>query len=659
MGDRFNVRRTSTSLIQVRRWRTSKHGSCAAAMILLFSVAACGGGGGGEDSGSAQPSAPAPTLAFSASQSLVAQGNSVSLEWTSTNSSSCTASGDWSGSKSTSGNETISSLAQTSSFTLQCSGNGGSISRSIQVEVIPLPTVDLLADSGEVLFGEPIQLSWQSENATSCELVVPPAGSVPTSGSIELTVSGPGTYSFEITCSGDGGSANDTTVVIVLPPPEPVVSLNASSQSLAYQEFVELTWSASNADQCEASGSWSGARGVSGSESIGPLTEDSRFVLTCSGQGGSNSESVDISVTPPSVPVIQFSAIPDRGLPGLTTILSWSATTADSCEASSGWSGTKSTDGTEEIGPLQSSEDFEISCTGPGGSSAASVSVMIGPAPTLYMRPSQAFLTKGTSGHIEYLVTGATSCQASGAWSGERPATSTGFTCWADGRCGNGFEESFDPIAETSEFILSCSNEFGETAASTTVTVDAYCTGSDFQFSGSSRVSAGERAYLFGENTGFSSCLASGDWSGNQPSRFGVNTQPLLTSSQYTLSCDSPKGRANKIFSVGVDERPRPTIELKSNWSKFDSTETAIVVAPGGLNIDWDVQFVDDLSTCSRTGGWSGPIGSSTGSSSIDLSSPDTNVPFEFEMSCSNESGVSTVSIQVDWGRQQRSTDHT
>jgi len=48
----------------------------------------------------------------------------VTLTWNTVNASSCTASGGWSGTKATSGNETINNVTQTTTFTLSCTGSG-------------------------------------------------------------------------------------------------------------------------------------------------------------------------------------------------------------------------------------------------------------------------------------------------------------------------------------------------------------------------------------------------------------------------------------------------------------------------------------------------------------------------------------------------------
>ena len=97
-------------------------------LTSIFLISACGGGGGG---GSAP--APLPTIdsftASSLADTLV--GSTLQLSWTSTNATSCTASGAWTGSKSSSGTESVTvSINGTNTFSLICSGTGGSSTTS-------------------------------------------------------------------------------------------------------------------------------------------------------------------------------------------------------------------------------------------------------------------------------------------------------------------------------------------------------------------------------------------------------------------------------------------------------------------------------------------------------------------------------------------------
>jgi hypothetical protein len=57
-----------------------------------------------------------------------------------------------------------------------------------------------------------------------------------------------------------------------------------------------LTWSSTNASSCTASGTWSGSKAISGTQSTGTLTNTSVFSLTCTGSGGAVLQSAIVAV---------------------------------------------------------------------------------------------------------------------------------------------------------------------------------------------------------------------------------------------------------------------------------------------------------------------------------------------------------------------------
>ena len=73
---------------------------------------------------------------MSAGPTSISSGGSSTLTWSSTNATSCSASGGWSGSQSTGGSLSTGSILASSTFTLSCSGSGGTSSNSVTVSVI-------------------------------------------------------------------------------------------------------------------------------------------------------------------------------------------------------------------------------------------------------------------------------------------------------------------------------------------------------------------------------------------------------------------------------------------------------------------------------------------------------------------------------------------
>ena len=102
-------------------------------LISIF-ISSCGGGGGGGSEPSA-PATPLPVVNLSSSSSTSEINQDVTLTWSSTNASSCSASGDWEGSKSLSGSESVKIKKKgINTFTLRCTGSGGSSSKNVTVD---------------------------------------------------------------------------------------------------------------------------------------------------------------------------------------------------------------------------------------------------------------------------------------------------------------------------------------------------------------------------------------------------------------------------------------------------------------------------------------------------------------------------------------------
>ena len=243
----------------------------------------------------------APTVTLSASPTSVASGGSSTLSWSSTNATSCTASGAWSGSKATSGSASTGSLTASKEYTLSCTGSSGTTSQKVTVTVTsstPAPTVSIAASPTSVTSGGSSTLTWSSTNASSCSASGSWSGGKPTSGSAS-TGSLTANSTFTLSCIGAGGSASKSASVTVTASvtPAPTITLTANPTSVSSGGSSTLSWSTSYASSCSASGSWSGAKATSGSASTGALSATSNFTLSCSGSGGSTSKTVTVSVS--------------------------------------------------------------------------------------------------------------------------------------------------------------------------------------------------------------------------------------------------------------------------------------------------------------------------------------------------------------------------
>ena len=268
---------------------------------------------------------PAPTATLLANGGpgpvTIAPGTPVLLSWTSSNTTACVPSGTWGFGISLPPNGSLSYGTLTDpgtySFTITCSGLGGrsatsSVQISVQIVVTPVPTATLLANGGPgpvtIAPGTPVLLSWTTSNATACVASGTWAGTSLSSNGGSLTygtLSAPGTYAFNISCSGPGGtSATSSVQIVVTPVPTATLLANGGPGpvTIAPGTPVLLTWTTTNATACVASGTWAGASlsPNGGSLTYGTLTAPGAyaFSMSCAGPGGASAtSSVQIVVT--------------------------------------------------------------------------------------------------------------------------------------------------------------------------------------------------------------------------------------------------------------------------------------------------------------------------------------------------------------------------
>ena len=175
------------------------------------------------------------------------------------------------------------------------------------------PTVDFKADGSTgpitIPYNTSSNLTWNVENAGSCQASGAWSGTKSTSGSQSTGNLGAGTYIYTLTCTGPGGSESSSVTINVSNPPLPTVDLKANNSNgpinLYYGNVVNLSWTTENTSSCIASGDWSGAKSVSGSTSV-QLNAVKTFVFTLTCQNIANETEQDlvqvvVSANPPVV----------------------------------------------------------------------------------------------------------------------------------------------------------------------------------------------------------------------------------------------------------------------------------------------------------------------------------------------------------------------
>lgn len=167
------------------------------------------------------PPPPGPvTASLSASPGSISSGQSATLSWSSTNATSCSASNGWTGSKALSGTEVVSPTV-TTTYTINCTGSGGSAQGQVVVTVSATPpppstpTLTLSASPTSINPGQSSTLSWNATNVTSCSASNGWTGTKALSGT--QVVSPTATTTYTLACTGSNGNVTKNATVNVVP----------------------------------------------------------------------------------------------------------------------------------------------------------------------------------------------------------------------------------------------------------------------------------------------------------------------------------------------------------------------------------------------------------------------------------------------------------
>ena len=233
---------------------------------------------------------PLPTASISASPLMINSGKASTLTWSSTNATSCSASGGWSGALPASGSQSTGAITTTTSYSLTCTGPGGiSPAATVTVAVTAVPTATLTAKPTVVAAGGTSTLTWTSTNATACAASGGWSGARAGSGT-QVTGAITTTTLYSLTCSGAGGTSSvATATVTVAAAVVPTAALTANPTIVAAGGTSTLSWSSTNATTCTASGGWIGALASNGTQVTAAITTYTSYSLTCTGPGGTSS----------------------------------------------------------------------------------------------------------------------------------------------------------------------------------------------------------------------------------------------------------------------------------------------------------------------------------------------------------------------------------
>jgi uncharacterized protein (DUF1800 family)/Tfp pilus assembly protein PilX len=463
-----------------------------------------------------------------------------------------------------------------------------------------------------------VQLTWRSDDATSCTASGAPfTGTKPTSGTERLSDLTKGTKTFKLTCRGVGGSGSADVKVTVIA--KPTLTFSASKTQIAENTGTQLKWKATDATSCLASGDWSGSQNTSGSFNTGNLSSDKTYTLTCSGLNGEVKETVKVQVV--GAPKVTLTVSDTLVAPGESVRITWAVEDAQSCSASgSPFTGSKNPTGDSETlsNLTKGAKTFKLTCKGGGGTTAAEAKLTVIAPPTLTFSASKTQLAENTGTQLKWKASDATSCLASGDWSG--PQNTSG---------------SFDTGNLTSDktYTLSCTGPTGRVERTVVVKMAPAPT---VKLSLSETLIEPSSAVTVSwESKDAQSCTAGGGgWSGSRALK-GTESVTFATPNKrvFTLTCRGLGGTRTATAELGVF--PKPKI--------LAFTADPISVQPGAKTLlSWETK---DATSCTASGGWSADV--SPISAGSFASSPLTALTTEFILSCESDGGLVSAKIKV------------
>lgn len=131
-----------------------------------------------------------------------------------------------------------------------------------------------------------------------------------------------------------------------------------------------LTWNVRNADSCEASDNWGGAKFPSGSQRfVSSEKKEFTYTLTCTGKLGTSKKSINLKIS--ELPVCDFSGLPltlSKSVFDQQSVLTWKCQFANTCEISP-TVGVVQTFGSARVSP-KNTITYTLACQNLEGSSS-------------------------------------------------------------------------------------------------------------------------------------------------------------------------------------------------------------------------------------------------------------------------------------------------
>jgi hypothetical protein len=606
----------------------------------------------------------------------ISAGGLFELQW-SANAQPCTASGGingdgWAGAKASSGSQSVqASVLGDTVYTLTCGSGARTATTQYTVTVVAPIVSPMYGDANQMRVGQPVTVQFGAGVGGSCVASgggpgdgwAGPLGMQPLAvgGGYSITETVPGTYTYTVTCSGVGPTANlsaSSSLTLTFTSAAPTASLSAGPASVeiytdpgAQASVLNLAWS-SNVRPCTLTyagpGNLTGTvLGLDNGKPVGTAGDDQQiagsyvYTITC-GTGSSQAQA--------STPVTWFTNAPavtlnvTNPLPaGTPWPVAWQSNvypcTGSGGLTGDGWAGSKAgAVGTQSVtesapGPVT----FGITC----GTGPQTVQTQ---ASTTAITPTASITANATTLPVNGLLVLNWTANFDGCTSSISPGTNNFGTILR----GTGSFQTTQLVAGTYTYAVNCAGA----QASVQVTFTGSLT--TLTPSASSAPVNTPITLTWQSQPGGNSCTPTGGspgdgWTG----ALGGSGSRAVTSAQaatitYSISCDfgyGPSMAQTQVTYTPVTASepmtPTPAVTLKASPSSQVTGST--------ITLSWTSQ---NASVCTATGGasgdgWSGSL-SLSGSMSITESTAGS---FNYGIDCAGAPPAASAEASVDFSK--------
>jgi hypothetical protein len=371
------------------------------------------------------------SASITASMNNIYSGQGVTLNWTSTNTNSCTVSGGPTTFYGVTGSQYLNPT-YTTTYYISCVpyNSGSNITNQVTVYVNGSGTgsgnvtANIYASPTYMSYsGQPVTISWSSVNASYCNISGGTLNLTNESTSGSRTVYPNMSTNYQITCYNQSGQNGSNYVYVSSSNSTNNVTANlyASSQNVTSGSSVTLTWSSINASYCNLTANGNNVltnQSYAGNTLVYPTT-NTNYQVTCYNSSNQSANGyINVTVTSNTPSVTMTPATSDL-ISGDSLTLSISTSNVTSCTLTGG--------NLNVSFPLNSSRSvtptatttYTVSCTGSYGTASDSSvvnvkprilpsSVVFSPVAGTFSSAQNVTLSSSNSTSIRYTIDGTT-----------------------------------------------------------------------------------------------------------------------------------------------------------------------------------------------------------------------------------------------------------